>query len=362
VSPHRGDGNQSALPVLADGPPALSTPERQRFAELVQRIEIRRAMLLEWRAVTAVHEQRVAGRLQPWLDRLRAARIALVHVLDRAIGHSRLGKASAVRARRILLALAEVLLAERADDGLRAVHDFHSDLPYPVESAATLPTDGRSAAPGSPGSGDNLHAQAELSQDEQAQAIADHADAEWQARAEHARTLRSQRRPSKRVRAEHALREQSALGASQAIRAVYRKLAMALHPDREADEARRALKTALLCEANQAYAARDLLTLLELQGRIAQVDAASLAGLGTERLKQYNQVLEEQLDRLDQALAAQMRPFLVAMAPGHDRRLTPARVLRALDADIRATRQAAEQLESELLDLRTIALVKDWLR
>jgi hypothetical protein len=49
---------------------------------------------------------------------------------------------------------------------------------------------------------------------------------------------------------------------------------------------------------NQAYAANDLLTLLELQLQIEQIDAGHIAAANAQRLKHYNQVLKEQLDEL----------------------------------------------------------------
>ena len=62
-------------------------------------------------------------------------------------------------------------------------------------------------------------------------------------------------------------REAEAQLATQSVREVFRKLASALHPDRETDDSQRAAKTALMQKVNQAYAAGDLLALLELQLR-----------------------------------------------------------------------------------------------
>ena len=50
---------------------------------------------------------------------------------------------------------------------------------------------------------------------------------------------------------------------SQSIREVYRKLAGALHPDRESDPQERERKTALMQRVNQAYAKNNLLQLLD---------------------------------------------------------------------------------------------------
>jgi hypothetical protein len=80
------------------------------------------------------------------------------------------------------------------------------------------------------------------------------------------------RKKSAKTLAREALREQSALGGTKAVREIYRKLASELHPDRESDAAERARKTELMQKVNKAYEARDLLALLELQLRIEQID------------------------------------------------------------------------------------------
>ncbi len=49
-------------------------------------------------------------------------------------------------------------------------------------------------------------------------------------------------------------REAEAQQATQSVREVYRKLASALHPDRETDERQREAKTALMQRVNQACA------------------------------------------------------------------------------------------------------------
>lgn len=51
-------------------------------------------------------------------------------------------------------------------------------------------------------------------------------------------------------------------------------------------------------QINQAYAADDLLTLLETQLQIEQVDTRQIAGINTQRLRHYNKVLAEQLTEL----------------------------------------------------------------
>ena len=105
------------------------------------------------------------------------------------------------------------------------------------------------------------------------------------------------RKPSKRS-------EDNAQLARQALREIYRKLASAVHPDRESDAARREEKNELMQRINQAYAANDLLSLFEIQIEIDQLDPEQIGNLGTQRLRHYNRLLAEQLEQLRGKLQA----------------------------------------------------------
>ena len=90
--------------------------------------------------------------------------------------------------------------------------------------------------------------------------------------------------------------EASAQAAKQFLREIYRKLASAVHPDREADAARRAEKTELMQQINRAYATNDLLTLLEAQLRLELIDPDHVSKISGERLQQFNRLLSQQLE------------------------------------------------------------------
>jgi hypothetical protein len=88
------------------------------------------------------------------------------------------------------------------------------------------------------------------------------------------------------------------------VRDIFRKLASALHPDRETDSAKRGRKTALMQRANVAYAANDLLGLLELQLEANQIDQTGLDNLDDDRIKQYNRILDGQAGEIKAEIIA----------------------------------------------------------
>jgi curved DNA-binding protein CbpA len=134
---------------------------------------------------------------------------------------------------------------------------------------------------------------------------------------------------------------------------VYRKLASALHPDRETDAAERARKTRLMQRVNQAYERNDLLGLLGLQIEIEQIDTEHLAQVSEDRINHYNRVLKEQLAQLRTEIAACAAPFRAMLdAPFASSRPTTALAEERLEAELRETRRVLDQLRHDLVAFR----------
>jgi hypothetical protein len=172
----------------------------------------------------------------------------------------------------------------------------------------------------------------------------------------------ARRKKSARQVAAEARRETERIQVSKALQEVYRKLAVALHPDREPDPEERARKTVLMQQINVAYSQKDLLQLLELQLRFEQIDEAQIGTLAEDRLDRYNRLLAEQVTQLKGELAELELPWRMQLDLPPNGRVTPARIraaleqdLRAMAGDIAATRRQVE----ELADTRAL---KAWLR
>lgn len=146
------------------------------------------------------------------------------------------------------------------------------------------------------------------------------------------------------------------------MRAVYRKLASELHPDRELDPDERVRKTALMQRVNQAYEAGDLLALLELQLEVEQLDAGALAGLARSRLMHYNLVLAEQLARLEEELVEVTLPFARVQPGPVPRNFSPATVSRTLDADLKEMKAILRELKQDVVRFRDVDYLKASIR
>jgi hypothetical protein len=190
----------------------------------------------------------------------------------------------------------------------------------------------------------------------------EHMAKEHQAGLEAEQEKRSRRKKTaKQIAREEAAKAESEQ-TSLSIREVYRKLASALHPDREQDPQERLRKTALMQRVNQAYEKKNLLVLLELQLELEHIDAQAISGLSEQRLKHFNKILKEQLAELEQEIQYFEAPILAQFQlPGYIR-IHSSQVLAMLDAEIAKFKQEIRKSERELLVPNDLPAFKKWIK
>jgi hypothetical protein len=211
------------------------------FNTLISQIDRKRARLAAWEAAIPPYQQKYASQLVPLVEDLVDLQVRLVHCLEQASYDQGLTKAESRMITGLIVELAGQLLTERDDAGLKAIYNSHSKSDYDREEAA--------AAKGMKSMmedvlGFELGEDLDMSSPEdiferaQAQILERQTqfDADRQAREEGM----SRRKKSAKQLAREARQQAEAQHISQSIREVYRKLASALHPDREnrADAAR----------------------------------------------------------------------------------------------------------------------------
>lgn len=350
------------LPVVGvPGGRKAPTPARKRFDKLIAGIGEQRQRLQQWRDFVPQYRQRVAADIEPLQRRLRQGRTEMVRLLDRAMDDQALGRTHRAKLRDLLLGQVAGMLAEETTEELVRLHDKYADLGF--EEARKEDLDLAHAMASEIFGVDLGDDHGATTPDELAERIAEKLHATQQAgAAERARRRARGAKPGAKAAAKQAQREQAVQGASRSLREVYRKLASDLHPDREADAAERARKTALMQRVNQAYEAGDLLALLELQLGIEQIDPGALAGLAEDRLAHYNLVLQEQLQRLQDEIAEITAPFLLALGRRRPRELTPATVLGDLALELGELRATVQQIEADLQAFQDIRVLKRQLR
>lgn len=238
------------LATFAEGA-ALSTA-KQRFNAFVKQIERTRQTLATWQDQVPAFRRAHAQAYEAIAQTLDAGDRVWVFSLDATLARGAWSRTQRETLRGLICELAGDLLHRHTQDAeLKALFDRHAAVDF--DTARRLQEDA------------------------------------W---------ARSDRQRAEAADAAPSRREVQAALAAASVRDIYRKLASALHPDREVDAAQRDAKTALMQQVNQAYGAKDLLTLLDLQLQIEQIDPDHVAQADDQRVHHYNQVLAEQLAEL----------------------------------------------------------------
>ncbi len=355
------DSELVRVPVAPDG--SAPSKAQRAFNRLIEKIEAQRQALAAWQAFLPQFQQRVAAEVEPLQQRCLAARWSLAMLFDNA--HDRAGTTKREQAKLASLVLdlcAELLQsADEEDPALIALHDKHShaSLAERKEEESRFLMDMAETM-----FGVDLDEGQDLSSPETVRAALHRKMQEQHsAQAELAAQAAAvpPRRKSAKALAKEAQIAAQAQAATMSVREIYRKLASALHPDRETDDAERLRKTALMQQVNQAYAKSDLLRLLELQIEAEQINLATLGAISEQRLGHYNQVLAEQSAQLDHEIDALTLPYqhqTGAFGGG----LKPETLSRTLDGDLAQLRHDARRIEHDLKRLQDRAVLKAWLR
>lgn len=319
IQPHGAD------PVLAQ--------HQTRFNSLVRDVTLWRAALGEWKARIARYRQAVG----PVHGELHAAWRQWVLALDQASLQPQFTRAERAQLEELLRDAARALLDAGDDAAIAALLSRHEDDLPSVQS--------KQEDAGAP--------------DEE---LLEELAPDWERQAARAAEQREERAARRRAAAALKRRTQATQEVSQSVRDVYRRLASTLHPDRERDAQQRERKTALMQQANQAYAEGNLLALLELQLQAEQVDAGHLAVADQRRLQHYAAVLQEQLEELQsetRRLEAEFRSA-TGLAPGAG--LQPRKADRLISSEVQRLRHEMQLLRRQIKLLLDVEATKLWLR
>jgi hypothetical protein len=135
-----------------------------------------------------------------------------------------------------------------------------------------------------------------------------------------------------------------------------------VHPDREPDADVRAHKTALMQQANEAYAAGNLLALMELQLQAEELDAAHLATVDQRRMAHFVTILQGQLADLQSEVRRLEADFRAAVGAPPGPGLQPRKADRLISSEAHALRGELEMLRRQAKALADVEATKDWLR
>ena len=176
------------------------------------------------------------------------------------------------------------------------------------------------------------------------------AQAAWQAK------KAKRKKTSKQAQA-----EREGIDADKVLRDIYRRLASALHPDRELDAKERQRKTLLMVEVNVANEKKDLLALLQLQLKVEQIDPAAISTLADDKLRHFNRVLKEQSVSLKAELAQEQQMFRMEFELSYGP-ITPKLLDTALRYEVRDQEQFIDQLKQDIEEIQDDRGLKSWVK
>ncbi|BEV13627.1 molecular chaperone DnaJ [Herbaspirillum sp. DW155] len=355
---------EQAVTISDSQQSAPLSPAQRRFNDLIAKIKTRRARLLEWDKSSSDFHKKYAEQFIPLDQELRELHIQSIHRLHEAWSQKGLTKGERVTLSEIIADMAFATLRHTDDIELKLIYNQHSGSDYDGEARADL-DDMKQAMEEALDMdlGDELDGASPEEMMEKLQAVLDEKERQYLA-AEQAReeARRASRKKSARQQAAETKKEAERTELSKSIREVYRKLASALHPDREPDASERERKTMLMQQVNQAYEKNDLLRLLELQLELEHIDQHALNGIHEERLVHYNQILKEQLGELDQEIRHVEMHFKQSFGLSPHARVNPAMIVRNLNKDLTVMREERQHVRSQLADFGDVQHIKLWLK
>ena len=355
------------LQISAGTGGAALTPEQKRFNTLIKQTDQARQKLAAWHDNISLFGQAHAKRITPLIDSLTAAGRDMVVLLDRLLDQLDWTKTERATLRELVCdGAAHIIEASDDDDPvMKALFDKHSEIDFDTgkqQSLAALKEEIAQMTGLDLGDNTDIASDQDLFrilQEGMAAEASAHEEAQAQAQAQ--AQAKSAARPRRKTAAQQR-KESEAQLATQSVREIYRKLASALHPDRETDPVERVVKTELMQKANQAYAANDLLALLELQLQIEQVDAGHIATASAQRVRHYNQVLAEQLAELKVEIERVQTTFEMEFGVNLHWNINPAKLGVLIDQIAKDLRDMLADHQFEMRALADKAATKRWLK
>ena len=326
--------------------------DQKAFNNLVEKIKVRREVLEQWELFKPVYAQRVAADIQPLMDKVRKMSVDFIKALDQALGMKGLSKSDKKTVKNIIFDLSEDYLSAGMDEPeIKAFYKKYGGTDYDEDEG--LFREGFNASMedlfGIQLDKDRAESPEEIMQKLQEKLL------------ETEQAHGQRKKTAKQIAREEAVKQETEQ-VSQSLREIYRKLASALHPDREPDPAERERKTSLMQRVNKAYEEKNLLRLLELQLELEHIDAKALAELSEQKLKHYIQILKEQLAEIDQEIDSIEMPMRMQFGLGMFRKIKPTEMLDLLSRDVVKLKADYKKAEKELEVVNDLDTFKQWIK
>jgi len=308
-----------------------------------------------------IYQEEVLRTFQPLRDSYAGFQAQMVELLDSHCVNNRFSRLQQEKVSHIIKDICFELINDHGRDDLKPIANRHSDIDFDNQQE-------QMKAMG----GDVLRAmlEAEFGIDpgdieldmDDPHGTAEKLGSILEEQQRKAEDQRPRRKKTARQLAREAREKEEESKISQSIRAVYRQLVGALHPDRETDPEEHQRKTDLMQKVTVAYKNRNLLQLLELQLTVEQIDQNAIDSINEDRLNYFNKILQRQSLELKQEIEEVELHMKAAGGIDPFESLTPKKLFSALRKDKKQLELAIFEIQRDLRLFKDIRKVKHWLK
>lgn len=337
------------------------TPAQKKFNTLIGRINRQRKRLAEWQEIMPIYQEEILRTFQPLRDSYAGFQAQMVELLDSHYVNNRFSRLQKEKVSHIIKDICVELINDHGRDDLKPIANRHSDIDFDDQQEQMKAM-----------SGDVFRAmlEAEFGIDpgdieldmDDPYGTAEKLGSILEEQQHKAEDQRTRRKKTARQLAREQREKEEESKISQSIRAVYRQLVGALHPDRETDPEEHRRKTDLMQKVTVAYKNRNLLQLLELQLTVEQIDQNAIDSINEDRLNHFNKILQRQSLELKQEIEEVELHMKAAGGLDPFESLTPKKLVSALRKDKKQLELAIFGIQRDLRLFKDIRKVKHWLK
>jgi len=353
--------SSQSLQINTSKQAARLTPAQKKFNTLIGRIDRQRKRLAEWQELIPIYQEEVLKTFQPLRDSYAGFQAQMVELLDSHYTNNRFSRLQKQKVSHIISDICVELISDHGRDELKPIANRHSDIDFDDQQEQITAM-----------SGDVLRAMLEsefgidpgdieLDMDDP-HGTAEKLGSILEEKQRKAENQRPRRKKTARQLAREQREKEEESKISQSIRAVYRQLVGALHPDRETDPEQHQRKTDLMQKVTVAYKNRNLLQLLELQLTVEQIDQNALDTINEDRLYHFNKILQRQSLELKQEIEEVELHMKAAGGLDPFESLTPKKLISALRKDKKQLELEIFGIQRDLRLFKDIRKVKHWLK
>lgn len=346
--------------------PSLSKTQKQ-FNTLIKKIDGQKQLLRQWQETISTYHSRLNGEYESLWDDYNQYRVQLVYLFDSVYQEKLFTKTDRNKLRHLINIITLELITEHGIEELKDLYNKYNETDFDSEHQADNEEAGEMLKAMMKGMlGIEIEDDIDVSSPENWQAalhakLAERQEQEEQQKEREEEKRRQRKKTAKQLEKEAKLQKE-AQNISKSIQEVYRKLASAIHPDREQDETERERKTKIMQEVNVAYGKKDLLRLLELQLELEHIDQTHLSRFSEDRLKHFNKILKEQLNELQDEI--QMIEYSLKMQSNWHpfSSFSPEALLAKMEYDVQDVARDVSRLQVDVERFKTPQNLKSYLK